>query len=38
MDIVNFLTEPLGYVFIQRGLLALVIVGGVSAVVAASSW
>ena len=33
MDIGNFLTEPLSYVFIQRGLLALVIVGGVNAVV-----
>lgn len=33
MDIVSFLAEPLGYVFIQRGLLALVIVGGISAVV-----
>ncbi len=33
MDIVSLLTEPLSYVFIQRGLLALVIVGGISAVV-----
>ena len=33
MDISNFLTEPLGYAFIQRGLLALVIVGGINAVV-----
>ncbi|MYD11233.1 MAG: metal ABC transporter permease [Chloroflexi bacterium] len=30
---VSLLTEPLSYVFIQRGLLALVIVGGISAVV-----
>ena len=33
MDIGNFLSEPLGYDFIQRGLLALVIVGGINAVV-----
>ena len=33
MDIVDFLSEPLNYVFIQRGLMALVIVGGLSAVV-----
>ena len=33
MEIVNFLSEPLSYVFIQRGLLALVIVGGITAVV-----
>ena len=33
MDIGNFLSEPLSYVFIQRGLLALVIVGGINAVV-----
>ncbi|MCA9915662.1 MAG: metal ABC transporter permease, partial [Anaerolineae bacterium] len=29
----NFFTEPLAYTFIQRGLLALVLVGGISAVV-----
>ena len=33
MDIGSFLSEPLNYVFIQRGLLALVIVGGINAVV-----
>ena len=33
MDIVGFLSEPLGYAFIQRGMLALVLVGGVSALV-----
>ena len=33
MEISNFLTEPLSYEFIQRGLLALVIVGGINAVV-----
>ncbi len=33
MDIGNFLSEPLSYVFIQRGMLALVIVGGINAVV-----
>ena len=30
---INFLTEPLAYAFIQRGLLALILVGGVSAVI-----
>jgi len=33
MDIGSFLTEPLGYAFIQRGLLALILVGGINAVV-----
>ena len=33
MDIAGFLSEPLGYAFIQRGMLALVLVGGVSALV-----
>ena len=33
MDIGSFLAEPLQYAFIQRGMLALVIVGGISAVV-----
>lgn len=32
-DILNFFLEPLNYTFIQRGLLALILVGGVSAVV-----
>ncbi len=32
-DILNFFSEPLTYTFIQRGLLALVLVGGISAVV-----
>lgn len=32
-DLLNLLLEPLSYTFIQRGLLALVLVGGVSAVV-----
>lgn len=31
--IVDFFTEPLAYNFIQRGLLALILVGGVSAVI-----
>ncbi len=31
--ILNFFTEPLSYTFIQRGLLALILVGGVSAIV-----
>lgn len=33
MDIINFFLEPLSYTFIQRGLLALILVGGVSAVI-----
>jgi len=33
MDIGSFLAEPLSYGFIQRGMLALVLVGGLSAVV-----
>lgn len=33
MDIVSLLSEPLSYSFIQRGMLALVLVGGISAVV-----
>ena len=33
MDIGSFLSEPLSYAFIQRGMLALVIVGGINAVV-----
>ena len=33
MDLLSFLTEPLNYAFIQRGMLALVLVGGISAVV-----
>ena len=33
MDIVSLLSEPLGYTFIQRGMLALILVGGISAVV-----
>ncbi len=33
MDIANFLSEPLGYAFIQRGMLALVLVGGINAIV-----
>ncbi|MGJ3239490.1 MAG: metal ABC transporter permease [Anaerolineae bacterium] len=33
MDILNFLLEPLSYTFIQRGLLALILVGGISAVI-----
>ena len=32
-DLMLWLTEPLGYAFIQRGLLALILVGGISAVV-----
>ena len=31
--ILDFFTEPLNYVFIQRGLLALVLVGTISAVI-----
>ena len=33
MDLSSFFAEPLSYEFIQRGLLALVIVGGINAVV-----
>ena len=33
MDVGSFLTEPLGYTFIQRGMLALIIVGCINAVV-----
>ena len=33
MDVGSYLTEPLGYAFIQRGMLALIIVGGINAVV-----
>jgi len=33
VDIVSFLSEPISYAFIQRGMLALVLVGGVSALV-----
>ena len=33
MDIISLLSEPLGYAFIQRGMMALVLVGGVSALV-----
>ena len=33
MDIASFLTEPLSYAFIQRGMLALIVVGGINAVV-----
>ncbi len=33
MDPISFLSEPLSYAFIQRGMLALVLVGGISAVV-----
>jgi manganese/iron transport system permease protein len=33
MDPISFLSEPLAYSFIQRGMLALIMVGGVSAVV-----
>lgn len=33
MDILNFLSEPLAYSFIQRGMLALILVGGINAVV-----
>lgn len=32
-ELLNLITEPLAYAFIQRGLLALILVGGVSAVV-----
>ena len=33
MDPISFLSEPLAYAFIQRGMLALILVGGLSAVV-----
>ncbi len=33
MDVTSFLSEPLSYAFIQRGMLALILVGGISAVV-----
>ena len=33
MDIASLLSEPLSYAFIQRGMLALILVGGISAVV-----
>ena len=33
MDIVSLLSEPLSYAFIQRGMLALILVGGINAVV-----
>lgn len=33
MSLVEFFTEPLAYAFIQRGLLALILVGGISAVI-----
>lgn len=33
MDLASFLAEPLSYSFIQRGMLALILVGGISAVV-----
>ena len=33
MDLFSFLSEPLGYSFIQRGMLALLLVGAVNAVV-----
>lgn len=33
MDLASFLSEPLAYSFIQRGMLALILVGGISAVV-----
>lgn len=32
-DLLNFFLEPLNYAFIQRGMLALILVGGVSAVI-----
>jgi len=32
-EILNFLTEPLGYAFIRRGLIALVLIGGISGVI-----
>lgn len=33
MNFIEFLAEPLAYAFIQRGLIALILVGGVSAVI-----
>ena len=33
MDIASLLSEPLGYAFIQRAMLALVLVGGINAIV-----
>ena len=33
MDIASFLSEPLSYAFIQRGMLALILVGGINALV-----
>ncbi len=33
MDLADFLAEPLSYAFIQRGMLALILVGGISAVI-----
>ena len=33
MDVAGFLSEPLGYAFIQRGMLALILVGAINAVV-----
>ncbi len=33
MDLASFFSEPLNYAFIQRGMLALIIVGGINAVV-----
>ncbi len=33
MDIISLLSEPLSYAFIQRGMQALILVGGISAVV-----
>ena len=33
MDVIGLLTEPLQYAFIQRGLLALILIGGLNAVV-----
>ena len=33
MDIASFLSEPLSYSFIQRGMLALILVGGINALV-----
>ncbi len=33
MDILSFLSEPLSYSFIQRGMLALILVGGINALV-----
>lgn len=33
MNLIEFLADPLGYAFIQRGLLALIVVGGLNAVI-----